>query len=270
MSQALLFSDGIPSVSVHNGRPATTSCAVAQYFNKRHDDVLRSIRTLLNATPQNFRLRNFAESSYTNEQGREQPMYILCRDGFTLLVMGYTGPDAIRFKLAYLEAFNAMEAELAALKSVPVPTNKPRASDLLSSLGLSEDVLTLNRSLRVRLLGIAARVALMDPEQESRLFATFGKLCIVATAHRREEQDESPASRFVRERLVPSRGQIQARKLYEAFTDWCYGMDITPCSMRRFCASLRAVFPVRESNRLYFQCAFVTGNALSVEEADHA
>ena len=152
----------------------------------------------------------------------------------------------------------------------PPAPNKPRASDLLSSLGLSEDVLTLNRSLRVRLLGIAARVALMDPEQESRLFATFGKLCIVATAHRREEQDESPASRFVRERLVPSRGQIQARKLYEAFTDWCYGMDITPCSMRRFCASLREVFPVRESNRTYFQCAFVTGNALSVGEADHA
>lgn len=153
--------------------------------------------------------------------------------------------------------------------SFAVP-NKPRASDLLSSLGLSEDVLSLNRSLRVRLLGIAARVALMDPEQESRLFATFGKLCIVATSHRREEQDESPASRFVRERLVPSRGQIQARKLYEAFTDWCYGMDITPCSMRRFCASLREVFPVRESNRVYFQCAFVTGNALSVGEADHA
>lgn len=157
------------------------------------------------------------------------------------------------------------------LPTTPPPApNKPRASDLLSSLGLSEDVLTLNRSLRVRLLGIAARVALMDPEQESRLFATFGKLCIVATAHRRKEQDESPASRFVRERLVPSRGQIQARKLYEAFTDWCYGMDITPCSMRRFCASLREVFPVRESNRTYFQCAFVTGNALSVEEADHA
>lgn len=157
------------------------------------------------------------------------------------------------------------------LPTTPPPApNKPRASDLLSSLGLSEDVLTLNRSLRVRMLGIAARVALMDPEQESRLFATFGKLCIVATAHRRKEQDESPASRFVRERLVPSRGQIQARKLYEAFTDWCYGMDITPCSMRRFCASLREVFPVRESNRTYFQCAFVTGNALSVEEADHA
>lgn len=74
------------------------------------------------------------------------------------------------------------------LPTTPPPApNKPRPSDLLSSLGLSEDVLSLNRSLRVRLLGIAARVALMDPEQESRLFATFGKLCIVATAHRREE-----------------------------------------------------------------------------------
>ena len=269
MSQALLFPDGAPSVFAHDGPPATTSLEVAKFFDKPHKNVVRDVRNLIANCPKGFAGLNFELSNYLDNTGRSLPMFIIFKDGFTLLVMGYTGSDAMRFKLAYLEAFNAMEAELAELKSVPVP-NKPRASDLLSSLGLSEDVLTLNRSLRVRLLGIAARVALMDPEQESRLFATFGKLCIVATAHRREKQDESPASRFARERLVPSREQIQARNLYEAFKDWCYSRDIPPCSMRMFCASLREVFPVRESNRTYFQCAFVTGNALSVEEADHA
>ena len=205
--------------------------------------------------------------------GGEQDMLILTEQGLYFFLCRSDKPTARPFQkwLAGEVLPSIRRTGSYSLPMTPPPApNKPRASDLLSSLGLSEDVLTLNRSLRVRLLGIAARVALMDPEQESRLFATFGKLCIVATAHRREEQDESPASRFVRERLVPSRGQIQARKLYEAFTDWCYGMDITPCSMRRFCASLREVFPVRESNRTYFQCAFVTGNALSVGEADHA
>lgn len=123
MAQALLLPDPVPSVFVHNGRPSTTSRTVAQYFNKRHDDVLRSIRTLLNATPQNFRLRNFSESSYTNEQGKIQPMYIIYRDGFMLLVMGYTGKKALAIKLAYIEAFNAMEEELARRSRPTLPAD---------------------------------------------------------------------------------------------------------------------------------------------------
>ena len=208
MNQMLLFPDGAPSVSVHNGRPATTSLEVAKFFGKRHDNVVRDVRSLVANTPERFRALNFEETSRTvhgpNNSERQEVYFILYRDGFTLLVMGYTGPDAMRFKLAYFEAFNAMEAELAALKGVPAP-NKPHTSDLLSSLGLSEDVLSLNRSLRVRLLGIAARIALMDPEQEERAFAIFGKLCSIVTARGKNVQAGSPAAEFVRERLVPSR-----------------------------------------------------------------
>ena len=277
MNQMLLFPDGAPSVSVHNGRPATTSLEVAKFFGKRHDNVVRDVRSLVANTPERFRALNFEETSRTvqgpNNSERQEVYFILYRDGFTLLVMGYTGPDAMRFKLAYFEAFNAMEAELAALKSVPAP-NKPHTSDLLSSLGLSEDVLMLNRSLRVRLLGIAARIALMDPEQEERAFAIFGKLCSIVTARGKNVQTGSPAADFARERLAPSREQIQARNLYEAFKDWCYSRDVPPCSMRMFCASLRAFFPVRESNRTYFLCRFRSeadsSEALSVGEADHA
>ena len=124
----------------------------------------------------------------------------------------------------------------------------------LSRLGLPEDVLMLNRSLRVRLLGIAARIALMDPEQEERAFAIFGKLCSIVTARGKDVQTGSPAAEFARERLAPSKEQIQARNLYEAFKDWCYSRDVPPCSMRRFCMILRGFFPVRESNRTYFLC----------------
>jgi phage regulatory protein, rha family len=51
----------------------------------------------------------FVESTYVNRQGHEQPMYYMNRDGFTLLAMGFTGRDAMRFKLEYIEAFNQMD-----------------------------------------------------------------------------------------------------------------------------------------------------------------
>lgn len=118
-----------PSVSLVNGRPATTSLEVAKFFGKRHDVVLRDVRGVFDATPDNFRLHNFVESSYVNEQGKEQPMFILHRDGFMLLVMGYTGKQAIQIKIAYIEAFNAMEKALTEKTVLPLPeiTIPPRS-----------------------------------------------------------------------------------------------------------------------------------------------
>ena len=59
-----------------------------------------------------FRLHNFVQSDYLNEQNRRQPMYLMTRDGFTLLVMVYTGEKAMKFKEAYIRQFNAMEKVL--------------------------------------------------------------------------------------------------------------------------------------------------------------
>lgn len=85
----------------------TTSLKVAEKFGKNHADVLRSIRNL---TQQNCRVKKmFVESTYVNDRGQEQPMYFMNRDGFTLLAMGFTGKDAMEFKLEYIEAFNKME-----------------------------------------------------------------------------------------------------------------------------------------------------------------
>lgn len=118
MSQATLLPSEhfSPSVSLCSGRPATTSLEVAKFFSKRHDDVIRSIRNLRPNCPEKFTARNFAASEYIDETGRSLPMFILYRDGFMLLVMGYTGKKALAMKLAYIEAFNRMEEELARQK----------------------------------------------------------------------------------------------------------------------------------------------------------
>lgn len=83
------------------------SLMVAKMFGKNHRDVLKSIREL--DCSEEFRLRNFAQSNYVNEQGHKQPMYDMTRDGFTFLVMGYRGKKAAQFKEAYIKRFNEME-----------------------------------------------------------------------------------------------------------------------------------------------------------------
>ena len=84
------------------------SLFVAKFFEKRHDDVLKSIRNL--DCSDDFRLRNFAESSYKNEQGKKQPCYFMTRDGFIFLAMGYRGKKAAHFKELYIKRFNEMES----------------------------------------------------------------------------------------------------------------------------------------------------------------
>ena len=117
MSQALLIPEAFsPSVSLHSGRPATTSLEVAKFFGKQHQHVMRSIDDLRSNTPESFSASNFGRAEYSDEQGKPRPMFILYRDGFMLLVMGYTGKKALAMKLAYIEAFNRMEEELARQK----------------------------------------------------------------------------------------------------------------------------------------------------------
>lgn len=84
-----------------------SSLDIAETFEKRHSDVLRSIETL--ECSKSFTERNFALSDYKDSTGKSNKMYYITRDGFTLLVMGYTGEKAMRFKEAYIQQFNEME-----------------------------------------------------------------------------------------------------------------------------------------------------------------
>lgn len=102
-----------PVIAVVDGIPTTTSVDIARHFGKQHRNVVQAIEGLIVQLPSEA-LLNFQHGSYTlPETGSQQhKLYRLTRDGFTLLAMGFTGKKALAFKLAYIDAFNKMEAEL--------------------------------------------------------------------------------------------------------------------------------------------------------------
>ena len=126
-----------PSVEVANlceikdGQVVTTSLRVAEIFSKEHNHVLRAIREL--DCSDDFRASNFGQSfrirQLPNGMGeRQDPYYLITRDGFVFLVMGFTGKTAAKFKEAYIRAFNVMEERLRRMQSSPqyTMTDAPR------------------------------------------------------------------------------------------------------------------------------------------------
>lgn len=101
----------LPTVQITDGHATTLSTQVADYFGKRHDAVLRDIRCLVKKCPE-LNLHNFVEVDYKTNKGQTYKAYRMDRKGFVLLAMGFTGEPALKFKIAYIDAFDEMEAKL--------------------------------------------------------------------------------------------------------------------------------------------------------------
>jgi anti-repressor protein len=135
------------------GTPVTSSLLVAQKFGKEHKDVLESIRNL---TAENSAvLSMFYDTTYLNTQNKKQPMFIMNRDGFTLLVMGFTGKEALKFKVDFIESFNKMEATIKT-GGFQVPGSFREA--LLLAAQQQEQIEAQQKQLALQ----APKVALMD------------------------------------------------------------------------------------------------------------
>lgn len=93
-----------------NDEIVVSSVDIAKSFGKRHDHVLRGIKELVKKS-QSVSLM-FLEGVSQDSYGRQRKTYYVNKDGFALLVMGFTGKEALRLKLEYIEAFNSMEQEL--------------------------------------------------------------------------------------------------------------------------------------------------------------
>lgn len=96
------------------------SLFVAEFFDKQHKHVLRDIAKITEPTSglsEEFIKNNFTAESYKDKTGRKLPCYQMTRDGFTMLVMGYTGAKAMRFKELYIKRFNEMEEFIKTLVS---------------------------------------------------------------------------------------------------------------------------------------------------------
>jgi len=105
----LTMFEALQLVDFTDERPFVNSLDVAVRFSREHKNVLRDIQTL--ECSEEFRGLNFELSSYRSSQNRSLPMYRMTRDGFSLLVMGFTGPEAMRWKERYIQAFNLLEQE---------------------------------------------------------------------------------------------------------------------------------------------------------------
>jgi len=99
-----------PEVKIVRNQVLTSSLNIAEYFEKRHKDVLKAISKL--GCSDEFKRRNFAPHKYKDDRGNNQPMYLMTKSGFSFLVMGFTGQKADRFKEDFINAFDAMEEAL--------------------------------------------------------------------------------------------------------------------------------------------------------------
>ena len=149
-NQTVSISVPVPHVFAKDDHAVTTSLDVAGYFNKSHKDVLKAVRAIIESRQQ-LAGRNFAPGSYTDKNNQTRPMYYMDRKGFTLLVFGFTGPRALDFKIAYIDAFEALEAALQAIQQKP-ETNGIVISE--SEYKQLMDALAENAKIKTKLLDV--------------------------------------------------------------------------------------------------------------------
>ncbi len=99
-------------VTIQGDHPATNTLIIAEHFGKKHHHIMRDLRELMADCPNEFNESNFGLVEYYDSKGEKRPMYEITRDGFMLLSMGFTGANATRLKIAFIEEFNRMEAAL--------------------------------------------------------------------------------------------------------------------------------------------------------------
>lgn len=119
-----------------DGINVVSSRLVAEKFRKRHSDVTRAIEEKIKTlTTEFYGVKNlFIESSY-NHRGNDYKEYLLTRDGFSFIVMGFTGSEADKWKLQFIDAFNKMEQQI---------TQMSKKQELLLGLFSNDPIIVAN------------------------------------------------------------------------------------------------------------------------------
>lgn len=111
-------------VIMKDKQAVTSSLQVAETFGKEHYHVLEAIEAKISSPENSGQYQKmFAEGTYKDKSGKSNKLYYMNRDGFSFIVMGFTGRKADTFKLQYIDAFNAMEQQV----KFQVPSTLPEA-----------------------------------------------------------------------------------------------------------------------------------------------
>ena len=99
-----------------------TSLEVAEMVGRRHDQVIRDIRKIIEQLADHKSVASyFTEDTYKDSTGRELPCYRLTKKGCELFSTRMTGAKGTQFAVAYIERFNQMEQHI---KQVQIPTTQ--------------------------------------------------------------------------------------------------------------------------------------------------
>lgn len=230
-------------IFVQNGkrRIVVSSRDVARVFEKEHKNVLRDIQNL--HCSESFTQLNFELSTYEDATGRELPQYLMTRDGFVILAMGFTGEKAMQFKEAYIAAFNAMEKVLLEEEILAAGDEKPvipvaaidfkTARFALDGVMAFRDVMPITMKKRImrryyELIGVSPSEGL-SPEEEA--------------AEARIMDIDDLVNRFVDERCMTTAGaRLSRADFYLCLSEWCAVHGYT-CPSR--CAAVRSMNRLR-------------------------
>lgn len=135
-------------VFIEKGKPVTDSLTVAETFGKEHKHIMRDIREL--ECSEDFNRSNFGLIDYKDGGGRTYQKYLITQDGFSFLVMGYTGKEAARFKEMYIGEFNRMRETL---NNPLVPQTLPEALRLAADLAEKNETLKLQNAQSLQIIG---------------------------------------------------------------------------------------------------------------------
>lgn len=145
-----------PQLFISRGAIKTTSLDVAEKFGRKHKHVLRDIKNL--GCSAEFNGSNFGLVEYTDEKGEKRPMYEMTRDGWAVLVMGFSGPKAMVWKEKYIAAFNLMERRMLDSLEREKPAWVAKGidiSDAMSRSGIAAD--QVKRYIHFRRCGATQR-----------------------------------------------------------------------------------------------------------------
>lgn len=215
-------------VTLMDGKAVTTSRKIAEVFGKEHKNVLRDINNLKSQLPAEWHKLNFElmqnEVKIGNGASRFDKAYLITRDGFTLLAMGFTGKKAMQFKLAYIAAFNAMEAELAARQNAPEP----------APLDLTQSTRRMLHALNLRIEA---------GENVPAHILKYAWNLANATRTRVYAADEADPEMHAVFSVFAKNIPIPRCKIYSRYCETCEG---TPLSPRSFWPRAKAVIKLRE------------------------
>ena len=222
-------------VQMIDGKAVTTSRKVAEVFEKQHKDILRAIRDL--DIPEDYHERNFALVEYIDSKGEKRPEYLITRDGFTILAMGFTGKRAMQFKIDYIEVFNEMEKALTGLGcTTAIPSRRP-ANIAVSTADLIEKI-------NLQLL------AWLEVEPEVLRYAwNIGRL---VGKTMRKQNYPADLEEFI---MGLASGEYTRGEVYDMYCSqcncpmsarrfWPVALTIRPCSEKKNCTSKKGDIPM--------------------------